>query len=455
MESRQLGTATGPAKLKAVTELVNNLSDDLDKVILLPSDRDLALEELKIYGRDPNNADPIFTEKGIHMLLRHAFHSPSTKTARAALRVLANAMLLKADTRQVFVDKGFAPRACDELKTENSDDEFLISRIIFLSTYGTTVDLKELIDKHHLADRIIDNLSRHAKELSGKSKAKVDPMQEMALVETLKLLFNVTHYCPDHVAAFTPAVPHIVPLLWKQVIPESQPLGPPFGPLVNALLNLDLEADKSKAVLYPKNDPNKVAARLINLLDPAISTYGDADLEPVVSPLLNVIRKVHEYAPQPTKEYIRKLLLPTAEDRKNVLGRGETLSAKILKNSTNPTAPALREAISNLLFDMSDRDASTFVENVGYGFASGFLFQNNMPIPTSASEAFSTRDISGSQKPVNPITGQFVDAEKIVDEPEMSEAEKEREAERLYVLFERQVVSDRISRDYGTNLALV
>ncbi|KAK7420168.1 hypothetical protein QQZ08_010524 [Neonectria magnoliae] len=435
----ELGTATGPAKLIAVTNLVKKLSDDLEAITLLPKDRDLALEELKIYGRDPKNADPIFTKEGISMLLRHAFHSPSSDTARAALRVLANAMLLKPETRQTFVDQGFANRACKDLKSENWDNEFLLSRILFLSTYDTKVDLKELIDKHHLAERINDNLSRHAKQLSEKAKAKVEPMQEMALVETLKLLFNLTHHCSDaeHVSAFTPSVPHIVTLLWRQDISSAKPLDPPFGPIINALLNLDMESDSSKAAIYPKNNPNTVATRLIEILDPSMKVYDDNELEAVVTPVVSVIRNIHEHAPESTKEHIRSLLLPTAEDRENILGQGTTLSARLLKNSTNPVAPALREAISHLLFDMSDRDASKFVENVGYGFASGFLFQNNVPIPASASEAFSKGDPNGEQKPVNPVTGQFLDAENPVDVPEMTQAEKEREAERLFVLFER------------------
>ena len=75
------------------------------------------------------------------------------------------------------------------------------------------------------------------------------------------------------------------------------------------------------------------------------------------------------------------------------------------------------------------------VENVGYGYASGFLFQNNVPIPASLTEGLQEGKPTG--RPANPITGQFFDKEKPVDEPEMTEEEKEREAERLFVLFER------------------
>ncbi|KAK5992913.1 Synembryn-like C3E7.04c-like protein [Cladobotryum mycophilum] len=439
MADQGTATAKGPAKLKAVTELVEKLTEDLDKITLLPKARNGALEALKVYGREPEYADPIFTQEGISMLLRHSFHSPSGETARAALRVLANAMLLKPETRQMFVDQAFAARACSELKTENWDNEFLISRILFLSTYGTDVNLEDLITNHHLADRIVDNLARHAKLATSKFKSKTkQPMEDMALSETLKLLFNVTHFCKDEAAKFDGAVPHIVTLFWRQDIPTTKPLEAPFGPLVNALLNMELSTERSQAAVYPqKPDPNKVALRLIDLLDKSMKAYTGNDLETVVTPVFSLLGKVHEHAPPPVRQRIRTMLLPTAEDRKSVLGRGDTLSAKILKNSTNPTAPALREAISQLLFDMSDKDASKFVENVGYGFASGFLFQNNVPIPTSASEAFSTGDPSGAQRPVNPITGQFLDEESIKEGPALSQAEKEREAERLFVLFER------------------
>lgn len=371
------------------------------------------------------------------MLLRHAFYNPSSETARAALRVLANAMLLKPETRQLFVDLGFAPRACSELKVDNWDNEFLISRVLFIATYGTTIDLVDLIENHHLADHILDNLNRHAKILSNKAKAKADATEEMALGEILKLMFNVTHFCKDKVLCFIPAVPHVVALLWKQDIPDANPLDSPFGPLVNALYNLDFEADKSRAALYPKGEPTKVSSRLVSLLDLSMKAYSDSDLENNVAPLVGLIGRIYEHAQPVVRQSLEDALLPSAEDRQAVLGRGETLSAKLLRNSTNPVTPALRDGISHLFFDLSDRDTSKFVENVGYGFASGFLFQNNVPVPSSASEAFSTGDDAGAQKLVNPITGQFLDMENPAQGPEISQEEKEREAERLFVLFER------------------
>lgn len=372
------------------------------------------------------------------MLLRHAFNSPpASDTAKASLRVLANAMLLKPETRQMFVNAGFAPRACDQLCLDNWDSEFLISRVLFLATYDTDMDLPSLIEKNRLADGIVDNLGRHAKLLSSKAKSKAEPMEDMALEETLKLLFNVTHFCKQKLSSFAPAVNHVIALLWKQDIPSSRQLDRPFGPLVNALLNLDVETDRARSALYPEAEPTKVSMRLVQLLDGSIKSYADSELETIVTPLVSLVNKVYEGSPAAVQGWLRQALLPTAKDREAVLGRGETLSARLLKNSTNPMAPALRDAISHLLFNLSDKDANKFVENVGYGFAAGFLMQNNVPIPASASEAFSTGDVGGEQKPVNPITGQYLDRETHVQEPELSQEEKEREAERLFVLFER------------------
>lgn len=349
-------------------------------------------------------------------------------------------MVLVSTTRQMFVDHGYVIKACERLNTENWDDEFLISRLLFLSTYGTTVDLPVLIANHRLANSIVSNLEKHAKRIPTRTTGTSEHMEDMALTETLKLFFNVTHYCKEKLSEFEAALAHIVALLWRQEVPTTRPLDPPFGPLVNALVNFDFSTDKSKAVLYAKPDTTKVSARITHILDISLKQYQGNDLDSVVTPVVGVVSKLYENAPLDVQKKLQKTLLPTPEDRQSVLGTGTTLSARLLKNSTNPLAPALRNAISHLQFDLSDKDASKFVENVGYGFASGFLFQNNVPIPTSASEAFSTADAGGKTKDVNPITGQFLDKEMHPKQPEMTQEEKEREAERLFVLFERFVL---------------
>lgn len=347
-------------------------------------------------------------------------------------------MLIKAGARQIFIDLGYEPKACAQLKRDTWDDEFLVSRVIFLTTYGTNVDLAKLIDDHGLAETVMAKVARHAELAMSSDKKQVEPMQDMALSETLKLMFNVTHFCKAKVNAFTPVVPHVVTLLSRRDVPVSKPLDGPFSPLINTLVNLQLDGPEAKAALYPEGERQKsIVERLVYILDLSMKTYSDNDLEQTVTPLVSVLRVVHDSAPPGVRQLIQGKLLPTAEERQKVLGKGETLPSRLLRNSTNALTPQLRDTISHFLFEMSDRDAHKFVENVGYGFASGFLFQNNIPVPQNATGEDDDQSASSSSRPVNPITGQFVDRETAPEVPEMTDEEKEREAERLFVLFER------------------
>lgn len=385
-------------------------------------------------------------------------------------------MLLAAPTRQIFVDLGYEAKACLRLKNDSRDDEFLVSRVLFLLTYDSNVNIEKLIDESHLADTINQNLARHAKLYVAKSKkAKEDPMEDMALTETLKLMFNLTHFCPQRCEAFSPSIPHILTILSRRPIPPIDPLGPPMGALVNALINLELENKKCSAdatnPLFPKGNHSTYTEHLLSILATSIDVYAESDLEAHVSPLLTLLRKIYEHAPPDVRTLMQDRLLPSDTDRAQPLGRTASLPSRLLRLSTSSTSVQLKEAISNLLFDMSDKDAASFVQNVGYGFASGFLFQHNVPIPENALEAWSTSggtdgdvekvDVEaneeagqtmekematgGKGRAVNPITGQLLDMEAPFEGKEMTQAEKEREAEKLMVLFERSV-GRRVSR---------
>ncbi|KAK4136655.1 guanine nucleotide exchange factor synembryn-like protein [Trichocladium antarcticum] len=457
--SASLGSLRGPAKLKAVTKLVDGLAEDLESATLQPQERDAALDELKIYGRDPSYSDPIFTKEGIETLTRFAFDSPSETTSRNSLRVICNAMLLKPETRQIFVDLGYEPKVCSKLKTDSWDDEFLISRVVFLTTYGTSIDLPNLIEQHQLADSIIQNLSKHATRCSTPPAGKIsrDPMEKMALDETLKLLFNVTRYASDHTTSFDPAIPHIVTILCNHDLPPSTtPLDPPFSLLINALMNLNLVSPSAQPSLYPSDNDNSVATRLLELLDLSMKAYTDTALEQNVTPLICVLSSVYENAPSssdpesPVRTLIRSQLLPSETDRSLGLGKADTLPSRLLRNWTNALAPEFRKAISHLYFELSGKDAGQFIENVGYGYASGFLFQNKIAVPEGAMQQPQQQGRAGEgsglgvgvgvgvgRRAVNPITGQFLSEERFEELPEMTMEEKEREAERLFVLFER------------------
>ena len=224
---------------------------------------------------------------------------------------------------------------------------------------------------------------------------------------------------------------------------SSKPLDPPISTLINSLINLSLEQKDNVDTLFPTAVPNVNVEHLIEILDKSVKVYTSDDLEHLVSPLVTLLRKVYEIAPKDVQHQMQKLLLPSIEDRKQPLGRTESLSSRLLRLTTNISTPKLRDSLSFLLFELSDKDVMSFIQNVGYGFASGFLSQHNVPIPENALEPWSTsggesshpRDSQDSSKPINPITGQLLEFEPPVEDLKMTQEEKEWEAERLFVLL--------------------
>ncbi|KAH8725108.1 guanine nucleotide exchange factor [Phaeosphaeriaceae sp. PMI808] len=437
---------SGKAKLDDATRILTELEADLDASKLSSQQQKQLLEQLKVYARSVDNSDPIFTKNGIQTLCRYAFERKDIEASKEALRCLANALLLQIKTRQVLVDLGYGRHAAKKLKNDDSDYEFLASRLLFLTTYGANLDYPQLVHDNRLADNINAAITRHSKRYSKSSRQKsqehVQPMELMALSEILKLLFNITHFHPDLSEHFSKSIPNIFKILVRRSIP-SPPLEAPTNFLVNALLNLDLDDTKGQQqnffgqnTVFPRFDQACNATHLITILDKAIPAYPEAELDNIISPLLTLIRRIYEIAPAPVRTHMQRIILPTPDERDKPLGQSNTPSSRLLNLSTSALTPNLRGSISALLFELSNKDASIFVQNVGYGFASGFLMSNNIPVPENAMQAHAMAQAEDGI-PVNPITGQRLDKEENRDEEPMTQEEKEREAERLFVLFER------------------
>ena len=217
--------------------------------------------------------------------------------------------------------------------------------------------------------------------------------------------------------------------------------------LVNALLNLDLpgtsdglqdQNSASSTSLFPTADPSCYTLSLIRLLDAATQQYSDDVLETNAIPLLTLIRRVNEVAPDEVRRQMQLKLLPTDSERDQPLGTSDNLSSRLLKLSTTPVAAQVKEGVSSLLFELSDKDPATFVRNVGYGYAAGYLMTHRISVPeASLRQDLGARVTSVDGQEINPVTGQRRDMEPPDPSLDMTDEEKEREAERLFVLFER------------------
>ena len=117
--------------------------------------------------------------------------------------------------------------------------------------------------------------------------------------------------------------------------------------------------------------------------------------------------------------------------------------------------PNTAYGVGELIYNLCDRNPTTLCTTIGYGNASGFLQNRGELIPPPAMSTKKTKSSSTgtssprpsgswdrpkSTRPVNPITGAF-DVPADSKAVEMTEEEKQREAERLYVLFDRMAKS--------------
>ncbi|KAI5241813.1 hypothetical protein E4T43_05186 [Aureobasidium subglaciale] len=410
-----------------VDELLTQLTADLQDEKLTAAQRQNLLEQLKVLGRNPANSDSIFAKKGIETLCEYGFDVAELDVSQEALRCLANAMLLQEAPRQYLLDLGYRDKAAQRLRNNDRDDEFLVSRIIFLLTYKTTVDLEDLVERNELAGSICrltynKNLAGHADRLSDSAGQPVHPMNDMALVESLKLLFNVTARQPELISRFVSCVPDLFSILSHQKLPVPS-LQVPINSIISALMNMHITKETCPTETLTK--------QLINVLDLSIEAYPETQLELAATPLLTLLRKIQAVASQDGRKHIQSLLLPNEQDRAKPLGQGDSLSSRLLRLSISPSLNQVRESISALFFELSDSDPTTFIHNIGYGYAAGFLSTHQIEVP----EAMMRADAQVAA--INPVTGQRLAAESENPEPEMTDEEKEREAERLFVLFER------------------
>lgn len=240
---------------------------------------------------------------------------------------------------------------------------------------------------------------------------------------SLRLLSTLAASYESQAERFLDSVDPVLEMLSKMTI-GTPPLEGPVAILVNCLPVLPLQKKDHVSV--------EAVGRMVDILKDCIDYYGKGDKESEILPLLLALNHISQSNAAEAKTRLQERLIPSEEDRKEALGKGQTLPHKLLHMSNTSMYPEVREVTMTLFFQLSDKDPSRFVHNVGFGNAAGYLSTKGIEI--------SQKDLGeAGSADVNPITGQRVDAEPQPDLPEMTEEEKEREAERLFVLFERYV----------------
>ncbi|RMZ87978.1 hypothetical protein DV736_g4794, partial [Chaetothyriales sp. CBS 134916] len=408
------------------------LQQDIQEGALSDDQRTDLLTQLKVLGRDLSNVKALYNKSGFSVLGHYGFGEFPRRTAREALRCMANALLLIPQTQNYFADLGFLPKAVDGLRLEDNEDEFLLSRVLFLMTYNKTASFEEIADKFHLCDSIIEHIRRHASDAQALDS---DPTATSALSETLKLLFNIVHAHPKYAAQLATAVPALLRTVASSSTP-SPPLQPPLTWKLNALASLDFsaspEGDNIEASLG--SDLPATLDKLISILDETLKVYKASQLDTEAMPLITTLQKINAAAGGgETRQKMKAALLPKDSERDLPLGQSSSLASRLLRITTHPGLGNIPEAVSSLLFELSDKDAVSYIQNVGYGYAAGYLMTHNIAVPGGIQQPSTGK----GSVPINPVTGQRLDREPEQPLPNMTREEKEREAERLFVLFER------------------
>ncbi|KAG6841342.1 hypothetical protein C0991_012167 [Blastosporella zonata] len=161
----------------------------------------------------------------------------------------------------------------------------------------------------------------------------------------------------------------------------------------------------------------------------------DNSLDDLLSPLVILLSRIC-VGDEASRVRVRQLVIPNDLDRSTPLeGRADILG-RCLRLMASVYQPRLKDAVGELLYAMCDSDASILSALVGYGNVAGFLYHKGiMSAPAAPSGTSSTYTPPASAASINPITGTINNPKQEL--PEMSEEEKEREAEKLFVLFDR------------------
>lgn len=424
--------------MQAQQEL-DHLRKELDKARFNDDESAQRLLKLKLIARNPASAPCVYRSDGLRTLAQIAFSLKSErgqheKSSLEAARIIANALLLQDTTQQIFADLGYTTQLVKFYSQESVSYEFVGGRILFLLTYKSNIDFADLIEHQDLIKTIKSHLLAHASAVS-KNTLGADPMTVMALTETLKLVYNVASKFETQSPSFIELIPPLIQITNKLTI-TSKPLDAPVSQLLNALGIIEWPSSLISDI-EDLSWPAALAKKLVEILDKSVSTMSPAELENTLIAPLTVARKLSMLAHKETNDLLRSSLLPQDEERDKPLGQSQSLASKLLRLQGSAGVMVLPDAISGLMFDLSDRDASKFVQNIGYGHAAGYLMSHQIPVPEDITGDAHDGGTNGVRSAVNPITGQRLAAETDVPLPEMTEEEKEREAERLFVLFER------------------
>ncbi|TFK29316.1 hypothetical protein FA15DRAFT_664249 [Coprinopsis marcescibilis] len=186
----------------------------------------------------------------------------------------------------------------------------------------------------------------------------------------------------------------------------------------------------------------------IDVDDPSVNTRVKQDtpqdsLDEMLSPLVVLLTRLCS-ADEPCRTRVRQFIVPDDLDRSSPLEDREDLLGRSLRMLGSVYHARLKDAIGEMLYAMADNNASTMSGLLGYGNVAGFLFNKGVLSAPGADPNAPTTTSTGEA--INPITGTTIQPGSS-STADMTDEEKEREMEKLLVLFDRLEKTGALPKD--------
>ncbi|XP_068439680.1 synembryn-A [Clinocottus analis] len=278
------------------------------------------------------------------------------------------------------------------------------------------------------------------------------------VIEILKILFNITHSShrqepsEDDAALYRHLVAILRLCLMRKclLLDETDELQ---GHTVNLLSALPLQC-LDVLLMVPLEPDSKQSPGvnldcvhiLVQFMERRLES-GDK-MKEKLTPILNLLTESCR-AHRETRHCIRKHILPPLRDTSHRPEEGSTVKSRLVRLMTHLDTD-LKHCAADLIFVLCKENVSRFVKYTGYGNAAGLLATRGLlggqGSRVSSNAQYSSDSDSDTEEyrqvkdRINPVTGR-VEAEQPDPMEGMTEEEKEEEAKRLIMLF------NKLSRD--------
>ncbi|KAK7025452.1 hypothetical protein VNI00_015980 [Paramarasmius palmivorus] len=463
-------TVDDTTRVKLIEVLLSDLKSRGPDSRLTSQDAAKALLAVKTLGKKPEGAEQLATPAGLSTLLTLSVDlKDDVEASSEALRCIANTMLLIDKSRKIFTVKEVnGGEICVKslIECTHPDQMFVLARILFFATVSASPFVISLVEDEHEGQNISEVIGSKLDlmlkcepqtSMSDSSSQVMGDFWSSKLNGFISPLLRVYHGLPS--AKPTPLASPLTNVIHCLItIPVNESVlddwfGTDESPVPDAVERTRDLIDECFALYFPgTKSPDDTSVR-----DHASSLHPDDDLDDILSPLVILMTRLC-LGDASTRQRILDWMVPPDLDRdsERPLDERPTFLGRCLRLMGSVYHRRLKDAVGEMLYAMCGQDAGLLCNKVGYGHVAGFLFEKGVMSapdtggsadekgkgkePDGEGESMDNEEMSFANpetRQINPITGTYVPDRKSNPADDMSEEEKEREMEKLFVLFDR------------------